>query len=150
MAGLPPDWLTTYQSERKLVVSRRPGVVSCMSIQGKGPTEKSKFIITTRSRNYFTTGGQSWCWAHFWTCDQILLLVGTLLSESCSLVSLDRPVWREGGSAVCSVITQWSESLRTRNHILLSHLRFRKPGGPGSGIYITQEENLSQTGCVVA
>jgi hypothetical protein len=33
------------------------------------------------------------------------------------------PLWREDESAICSVITQWSESRRTRNHILLSHLR---------------------------
>jgi hypothetical protein len=42
---------------------------------------------------------------------------------------------------MCSVITQWSESLRTRNHILLSHLRLPQPGGPGSRIYIPQEQN---------
>jgi hypothetical protein len=54
------------------------------------------------------------------TCDQILFPVGMLLSEICGLVSGGRPLWREDGSAICSVITQWSESLRTRNHILLS------------------------------
>jgi hypothetical protein len=37
------------------------------------------------------------------TCDQILFSVGMLLSEICGLVSL----WREDGSAICSVITQW-------------------------------------------
>jgi hypothetical protein len=30
--------------------------------------------------------------------------------------------------------------LRTRNHILLSHLRLFQPGGPGSRIYIPQEQ----------
>jgi hypothetical protein len=38
------------------------------------------------------------------------------LSESCGLVSMGRPLSREDGSAVCSAITQWSESRRTRNH----------------------------------
>jgi hypothetical protein len=57
------------------------------------------------------------------TCDQILLPVGMFLSEICGLVSLGRPLWREDGSAICSLITQQSESLRTRNHTLLSHLR---------------------------
>jgi hypothetical protein len=66
------------------------------------------------------------------TCDQILLPVGMLLSEICGLVSLGRPLWREDGYAICSVITQWSESRRTRNHTLLSHLRLPQPGGPGS------------------
>jgi hypothetical protein len=74
------------------------------------------------------------------TCNQILLPVGMLLSEICGLVSVGRPLWREGGSAICSVIAQWSESLRTRNHILLSHLRLPQPGGPASvfGIYVVR------------
>jgi hypothetical protein len=66
------------------------------------------------------------------TCDQILLPVGMLLSEICRLVSVGRQLWREDGSAICIVITQWSESLRTHNHILLSHLRLPQSGGPGS------------------
>jgi hypothetical protein len=70
------------------------------------------------------------------TCDQIWFLVGMLLSEICGLVYGGRPLWREDGSAICSVITQWSDSLRTRNHILLSHLRLPQPRGSGSRIYI--------------
>jgi hypothetical protein len=70
------------------------------------------------------------------TCDQRLLLVGMLLSEICGLLSVGRPLWREDGSAICSVITQWSESRRTHNHNLLSHLRLPQPGGAGSRIYI--------------
>jgi hypothetical protein len=90
------------------------------------------------SRNYSTTDGQpvstSWCRAHSGSSDLILLPVGGLMSESCSLVSVGRPLRREDGSAACSAITQWSESRRTRNHTLLSHLRFPQPGGPGSCI----------------
>jgi hypothetical protein len=41
---------------------------------------------------------------------------------------------------VCSAITQWPESLRTCNHILLSHLSLPQPGGPGSRIYIPHEQ----------
>jgi hypothetical protein len=82
----------------------------------------------------------SWCRAHSGTCDQILLPVGMLLSESCGLVSVGLPLWQEDGSAICSAITQWSESLRTHNHTLLSHLRLSQPGGPGSHIYIPQEQ----------
>jgi hypothetical protein len=44
------------------------------------------------------------------------------------------------GLRFCSAITQWSESRRTRNHTLLSHLRLPQPGGPGSRIYILQEQ----------
>jgi hypothetical protein len=41
--------------------------------------------------------------------------------------SVRRPLWREDGSPICSVITQWSESLITRNHTLLSRLRLPPP-----------------------
>jgi hypothetical protein len=54
-----------------------------------------------------------------------------------------RPLWREDGSAVCSAITQWSESLRTRNHTLLSHLRLPQPGGPGS-LFISPRNRMYQ------
>jgi hypothetical protein len=47
---------------------------------------------------------------------------------------------REDGSAVCNAITEWSESLRTHNHTLLSHLGLPQPGGPGTRIYIPQEQ----------
>jgi hypothetical protein len=73
------------------------------------------------------------------TCDQILLPLGMLLSEICGIVSVGRPLWQEDGSAICSVITQSSESLRTRNHTLLSYLRLPQTGGPGSRIYIPLE-----------
>jgi hypothetical protein len=73
------------------------------------------------------------------TCDQILLPVGMLLSEICGLFSVGLPLRREDGPAICSVITQWSESRRTRNHTLLSHLRLPRPGGPGCRIYIPQD-----------
>jgi hypothetical protein len=74
------------------------------------------------------------------TCDQILLPVRVLLSQICRLISVRRPVWREDMSAICSVITQWSESRKTRNHTLLAHLRLPQPGWPGSRIYIQQEQ----------
>jgi hypothetical protein len=96
----------------------------------------------TRSPSYFTTDGQSVCLGIEHPCetrDQILFHVGMLLSEICSLVSMGRPLWREGRSAICSVITQWSESLSTRNHTLLCHPRLPQPGGPGSRIYIQEK-----------
>jgi hypothetical protein len=74
------------------------------------------------------------------TCDQILLRVGMLLSEICGLVSVGRPLWREDGFPICGVISQWSESLRTRNHNLLSRLRLPQPRAPVSRIYIPQEQ----------
>jgi hypothetical protein len=70
--------------------------------------------------------------------EPILGLASTyyFLSEGCCLVSVRRPLSREGGSAVCSAITPWSESCITRNHALLSHPRLPDPlfpqeqGGP--------------------
>jgi hypothetical protein len=78
----------------------------------------------------------------FGACDQILLPVGMLLSEIWGLVSVGSPLWREDGSAICSVITQWSELLRTRNHTLLSHLRLPQPGGQLCLIYILHEQGV--------
>jgi hypothetical protein len=96
-------------------------------------------MYRSRIRSYFTTDGQpvsiSWYRAHSGTCDQILLPVGKLLSENVGIVSAGCPLWRENGSAVCSAIAQWSESLRTRNHTLLSHLRIPQNVGPCSRIY---------------
>jgi hypothetical protein len=70
------------------------------------------------------------------TCNQILLPFGMLLSEICGLVSVRLDDW----PTICSVITQWSKSRRTRNHTLLPHLRLPQPGEPGSHIYIPQEQ----------
>jgi hypothetical protein len=58
----------------------------------------------------------------------------------CCVVSVGRPLWREDGSVVCTIITQWSESHRTLNNTLLSHLRLPQPGVPGYHIYIPQEQ----------
>jgi hypothetical protein len=73
---------------------------------------------------------------------QYVLVSGTLvglttryyfLSECCCLKFAVLYLW---GAAICGVITYWPESLRTRNHNLLSHLRLPQPGGPGSRIHI--------------
>jgi hypothetical protein len=44
------------------------------------------------------------------------------------------------GLLFCSAITHWSESRRTRNHTLLSHMRLPQLGEPGPRIYIPQEQ----------
>jgi hypothetical protein len=50
----------------------------------------------SQSQSYFMTDSQSvtmsWCRAHYGICDQILLPVGRLLSESCGLVSVGCPL----------------------------------------------------------
>jgi hypothetical protein len=99
--------------------------------------------LHSRSRSYCMTDSQSVCLGvehPCGTCDQILLSVGMLLCEICLLVSVECPLWREDGSAICSAITQWSESLRARNHTLLSHLRLPQLGRQDSRIYIPQEQ----------
>jgi hypothetical protein len=96
-----------------------------------------------RSWSYFTTVSQSVCLGieyPFGTCDQILFPVGMLLSEICGLVFGGRPLWWEDGSAICSVITQWSELLRTRNHILLSHLRLPQPWSQSRSYFTTDSQ----------
>jgi hypothetical protein len=65
-----------------------------------------------------------------------------LLSEIYGIVSVERPLWREDRTAICSAFTQWSKSRRTHDHILLSRLRLSQPGGPGSRIYIPQEQRV--------
>jgi hypothetical protein len=70
-----------------------------------------------------------------------------LLSDSCGFVGLGRPLWREDGSGVCNCYWPspaqsffWSESRRTRGHVLLSQIRdfpFRRlydSQGHGGGI----------------
>jgi hypothetical protein len=55
--------------------------------------------------------------AHSETCDQILLSVRKLLSESCCLVSVGRPPWREVVPVICHsqsiVIYQYSHQAFT-------------------------------------
>jgi hypothetical protein len=47
------------------------------------------------------------------------------------------PLWWEDGSVFCSAHhSHWSESRRTHNHILLSHLSLTLPGGPSPHIHI--------------
>jgi hypothetical protein len=75
------------------------------------------------------------CWAHSGTCDQIFLLLWNLWSLSL------HPLWWEEGNAICSAITQWSESLRIYNRTLMSHLRLPQPRGPDSRINIPQEQS---------
>jgi hypothetical protein len=58
------------------------------------------------TRSHVTILGQSVSMpryrAHSETCDQILLSVRRLFSESYCLVSVGRPLWREVGSVICS------------------------------------------------
>jgi hypothetical protein len=62
------------------------------------------------------------------------------------LVFVWPPLWLVDGSAVNSAITQWSESRRTRNHTLLSHLRFHQPGAEAEvTLRLTVGQSVSQS-----
>jgi hypothetical protein len=142
VAGLLMWGAPSHERTGLSVVSGCCWAATALSLSG--PTPKGFMtIFYFEVRSYFTTDGQLVCLGIEHPCGksgQILLPVGMLLSEICGLVSVGRPLWREDGSAICSVITQWSELLRTRNHNLLSHLRLPKTEGPGSRIHIPQEQ----------
>jgi hypothetical protein len=81
-------------------------------------------------------------WVQFsWCCDRWSLSISILVSGT-PLGSMTRffffpffcltiallffsvcPLWREDGSVICSAVCRWSESRRTHNNTLLSHLR---------------------------
>jgi hypothetical protein len=99
--------------------------------------DKLKIVFTASGLEPATFRLLAQCLIHYevevtlrMTVSQILLPVGILLSEIWGLLSVGHPLWREDGSAICSVITQWCELLKTRNHTLLSYLRLPQPGGP--------------------
>jgi hypothetical protein len=103
----------------------------------------SQMAVICKQDTYLCTGeGERWCEVTLWVTVSQSVLVSSileglatrynLLSEICGLVSIGRPLWLEDASAICSAITKWFESRRTRNHTLLSHLRLPQPGGPGS------------------
>jgi hypothetical protein len=62
------------------------------------------------------------CRAPLWGHDQIFVFPFFCRTIAFLFVS-GRSLWREDVSVICSAILQWSESLRTHYHILLSLLR---------------------------
>jgi hypothetical protein len=106
---------------------------SCICIRRKQGS------LVSSSSIYFATDSQSacssWCRVPFGAHDQVLIF----FLWQFFLIHVRRPPWREDGSAVCSAITQWSESRITCNHTLLSHLRLPQPGQPGPHICILQK-----------
>jgi hypothetical protein len=105
-------------------------------------TSPSRLATKSKSKLLYDwlSVSMSWYRAPLWDLRPDITSCRNVAVWICGLVSVGRPFWREDGSAICSVIIQWSESLRTWNHTLLSHLRLPQPGGPGSRIYIPQEQ----------
>jgi hypothetical protein len=78
----------------------------------------------------------SWFWAHFGTCDHILLPVWKLLSCLCGKLSLMR------GQVLQFAVQSLSCPSRTETATILYCLIWDspQPRGPGCGIYIPQEQ----------
>jgi hypothetical protein len=87
------------------------------------------YTSRSRSRSHIATDGQSvsksWCRAPLWGSWSDVFL----LFDIYGLVFVGRPLWREDGSVFCicywsfSAVFLGSESLGTRDHILLSQTR---------------------------
>jgi hypothetical protein len=71
------------------------------------------------------TDRQSLCLGvgHLFGAHHQILLFSFFCRKIVLLFVMERPLWREDGSVICSAICQWSESQRIHNHILLSNLR---------------------------
>jgi hypothetical protein len=65
------------------------------------------------------SASSSWCRTPCGTHDQISIFF--CLTITFFLLHVRLPFRQENGSVICSAIAHWLESLRTRNHILLSH-----------------------------
>jgi hypothetical protein len=74
----------------------------------------------------------------FGSHDQILIIL--CLTITFFVLHLGHPLWWEDGPVVCSVNTHRSKSHRTRNHILIPHLRLLQLWGPSPHIYIPKEQ----------
>jgi hypothetical protein len=102
----------------------------------------------------------SWCRAHSGTCDQILLHAGRLLSVSCGLASVGRPLWRE--ERVCSLQCNHSASesrRRSQSQVTtdgrsvsqsVSMLRCRAHSGTCNQIFISVRRLMSKICCLVS
>jgi hypothetical protein len=101
-------------------------------------------VSKVEGRSYFTNDGQSvstsWYRAPLWGLRLDITSYWNVAVWNLRSCFCGRPLWLEDRSAICNVITQWSESRRIRNSTLLAHLRLPQPGGPGSHIYIHQEQ----------
>jgi hypothetical protein len=148
LTRLLTEWaIRAFGQGSTLLLERRRGLITIGSVctwrnNSLYRENVALLAVTSRSRSHFTTDGQSitmsWYRASLWD-----LQPDILSCRNAAVWNLRSSFWLEDGSAICSVITQWSESLRTRNHTLLSHLRLSRPGGPGSRIYIPKEQGRS-------
>jgi hypothetical protein len=94
--------------------------------KGLSSTSKSKWKLLYDWRSVSQSVSQSVCLGiehACGACDQILLHVGILLSEICGLVSIERPLWREDGSAISKLIYDWQSVSMSWYRALLWELR---------------------------
>jgi hypothetical protein len=101
-----------------------------------------------RSRSHITTDSQSWCQAPIWDSRPILLFLEIFFRQLrfCNFVAPSLTRGRAFNLLVqlllglARAVILGSKSRRTHGHILLSLMRLSQPGGPGSRIYIPQEQ----------
>jgi hypothetical protein len=74
--------------------------------------------MTSRAPTSSESVSMSWYRAPLWDLRPDITSCPNVAVWNLRLVSVGCPLWREDGSVVCSVSTQWSESRRTRNHTL--------------------------------
>jgi hypothetical protein len=117
----------------------RVGVFSHHLKKETGPVSETLCFIVIQNSGWWTKCTDQVSWVElmlWWTVSRpIRLGIGhpfgahrflfflTFCRTIASLFVLRRPLWREDGSVICSAICHCSESQRTHNHILLSHLR---------------------------
>jgi hypothetical protein len=109
----------------------------------RAPLRDLRPDITRRSKLLYDwqSISTSWYRAPLWDLRPDIISCRNVAARTLRSRFCGAPSWREDGSTICSLITQWSESRRIRNHTLLSHMRLLQPGGPGSRIYIPQKQN---------
>jgi hypothetical protein len=127
-----------------LLFVRRLFSESCLISMRRPLWREARSVIC---RSHVTTGGQSVIMsryrAHSGTCDQILLSVQRLLSESCCFVSVGRPLWREARSVICrSHVTTDGQS------VIMS--RYRAHSGTCDQILLSVQRFFSESCCLVS
>jgi hypothetical protein len=100
-----------------------------------------KHILKWKSRYNWRSVSQSISMSsyrdHSVTCDQILISVKRLLSESCGLVPVGCPLWREVGSVICH-----SQSVVIYQYL---HQAFTLHAFYSSAIYIQYTQSYFQS-----
>jgi hypothetical protein len=108
-----PEYIRAYKHE---------DLQDILKIKHMAELEGSVGNMQSKSHYDWRSVSMSWCRAPLWG-PRPDLLFPFFCRKIALLFVLGRLLWREDGSVICSAICHWSETLRTHNHTLLSHLR---------------------------